>query len=310
MVESSDIYLLILGEEYWDPMPGTDLVPTEEEWTVARNLGRPIVVFEKAGITPGARQEGFIKKAKDYETGAWRHTFTDTADLLSKLQGALAVATEALRPAGSIALAGPISVPWRESGRGVSAGTILETHVVPVEATRPIPAASLDDLRRTIVRTGEDHALFLLGQAIEFDVQETAVEARGQADGRRPEAGVRIERGRTVSVWESLPTSRMIGTVLDEAQFGRCVARDIRLAAGLGVLDTPTAAVAIGFNDVSMLGVPNDFGGGMTLPFGFSGGKPAQLEPTDAWPMRSLAVGAEEIGRELVAQLMLRLKRR
>ena len=33
MVEDCDIYLLILGEEFDDPMPGTGLAPTEEEWT-------------------------------------------------------------------------------------------------------------------------------------------------------------------------------------------------------------------------------------------------------------------------------------
>src|SRR6185369_14651183 len=56
MVEESDIYLLILGEEYGDPMPGTGLAPTEEEWTVARNLGKPTVVFKRALMNPGPEQ--------------------------------------------------------------------------------------------------------------------------------------------------------------------------------------------------------------------------------------------------------------
>ncbi len=55
MVEDSDIYLLILGEEYGEPMPGTGLAPTEEEWTVARNLGKPTVVFKKFGDEPRPR---------------------------------------------------------------------------------------------------------------------------------------------------------------------------------------------------------------------------------------------------------------
>jgi hypothetical protein len=64
MVETSDIYPLILGEEYGEPMPATDRAATEEEWTIARNLGKPTVVFEKAGISPGARQAAFIKKGQ------------------------------------------------------------------------------------------------------------------------------------------------------------------------------------------------------------------------------------------------------
>jgi hypothetical protein len=122
MVEHSDIYLLILGEEYGDPMPGTDLAPTEEEWTVARNLGRPIVVFKKDGISPGDRQAAFIAKVENYETGVWRHTFSDAGNLISQLENALAVAAEAIQPAGSSAIAAPVSVPWLEPTRGLYSG--------------------------------------------------------------------------------------------------------------------------------------------------------------------------------------------
>jgi uncharacterized protein DUF4062 len=312
MVEDSDIYLLILGEEYGDPMPGTDRAPTEEEWTVARNLGRPVVVFEKAGISPGPRQAAFIKRVKDYETGVWRRTFADTGDLISRLKDALADAADGLRPPASTLLTVPVSVPWLLGTRGsyTGRGTVLETHVVPIETTTLLAATSLGDLRRTLARVGQDHGLFDLGQAIEFRADETAVVAEAARDGRRPEAGVRVARGRAVSVWESLPTSPMVGAILDEAQFGRRVARDLRLAAGTGVLDSATVGVAIGVNNVSMLGIPNDFGGGISLPFAMSGSKPANLEPTDSWSTRSLAVGADEVGRELVARLMLRLKQR
>ena len=33
MVDNSDIYVLILGEHYGDPMPGPGLAPTEEDWS-------------------------------------------------------------------------------------------------------------------------------------------------------------------------------------------------------------------------------------------------------------------------------------
>jgi hypothetical protein len=48
------------------------------------------------------------------------------------------------------------------------------------------------------------------------------------------------------------------------------------------------------------------------MPFPNSAGVPSNkqvyLEPTDAWPLRALAVGADDIAREVVAGLILRLQ--
>ena len=311
MVEDSDIYLLILGEEYGDPMPGTGKAPTEEEWTVARNLGKPTVVFKRSGISPGAEQAAFIERVEDYETGVWRYTFTDAADLISQLEGALAVAAEALRPAMAAPLGASVTVPWLESRSGIytGAGTVLETHVIPVGSIAPLPAATLGDLRRVIAGSGQDGGIFEVGQAIEFTVDETAVIGQADGDRRRPRAGIRIGRNRTVSIWEALPTSLHIGAVLDEVQFVRRVARDLRIAAAMRVLESERVAVTVGFEDVSMLGTPAEFGTGMSLPFAMGGNKGAHPEPTDAWPLRALAVGADDIAREVVAGLMLRLQK-
>jgi hypothetical protein len=46
---------------------------------------------------------------EDYETGVWRHTFTDTADLLSKLEDALAMAADSLQPAPSRRRSSPVA---------------------------------------------------------------------------------------------------------------------------------------------------------------------------------------------------------
>jgi hypothetical protein len=312
MVEDCDIYLLILGEEYGDPMPGTGKAPTEEEWSIARNLGKPTVVFKRSGIRPGAEQTAFIKRVEDYETGVWRHAFTDAADLISQLEGALAVAAEALQPAVAAPLASPVTVPWLEGRSGIytGAGTVLETHVIPVGSVAPLPAATLGDLRRVIAGAGQDSGMFEVGQAIDFTVGETAVIGQADGDRRRPKAGIRIGRSRTVSIWEALPTSQHIGAVLDEPQFVRRVARDLRIAAGLGVVESEQVAVAVGFEDVSMLGTPAEFGTGMSLPFAMGGNQGAHLEPTDAWPFRALAVGADDIAGEVVAGLILRLQKK
>jgi hypothetical protein len=312
MVQDSDIYLLILGEKYGDPMPGTGLAPTEEEWTVARNLGKPTVVFKRSRMSPSPEQAAFIKRVENYETGVWRYTFNDAADLISQLASALATAAEALQPAVATPLASPVSVPWLESRSGIytGAGTVLETHAVPVGCGALLPAATLGDLKRVIAGAGQEGGIFEVGQAIEFTVSEAAVIGRAHRDGRRPEAGVRVGRNRAVSIWESLPTSLHIGALLDEGQFIRRVARALRIAAGLRLLESELVAVAVGFEDVSMLGTSAEFGTGMTLPFAMGGNKQVHLEPTDTWPLRALAVGADDIARELVARLMLRLNER
>lgn len=51
--------------------------------------------------------------------------------------------------------------------------------------------------------------------------------------GHELRALLRAARG---AAWESLPTSLHIGAILDEVQFARHVAGDLRLPAGLHVL--------------------------------------------------------------------------
>ena len=311
MVEDSDIYLLILGEEYGDPMPGTGLAPTEEEWTVARNLGKPTVVFKKTGINPGPEQSAFIRRVEDYETGVWRRTFTDTADLISQLEDALASAAEGLRPATAMPLLSHVSVPWLATSSGIySPGTVLETHVLPAADGSRFPAATFSDLKRVIASAGQEGGIFDLGEAIEFAVTEAAVVAHAMPDRRRAAAGVRVGRDRSVSIWESLPTSMHLGAVIDEDQFVRRVARDIRIAANLRVLEGERVAIAAGFEDVSMLGIPAEYGTGMTLPFAVGGDRQVHVEPIESWPLRALASAADQIAQEAVAGIMLRLNRR
>jgi hypothetical protein len=75
-------------------------------------------------------------------------------------------------------------------------------------------------------------------------------------------------------------------------------------------LDSERVAVAAGFGYVSMPGTPAKSGSGMTLPFGMGRAKQVHLEPGESWPRRALAEGADDIARELVAGLMLRLQTR
>ena len=310
MVKRCDIYLLLLGAAYGDPMPDTGLSPTEEEWTVARNEGKPIVVFRAEGIAAEPRQEAFLLEVEAYQTGVFRGTFTDTADLLRKLKAALAAAAATMQPMRPRPLPVRVEVPWRARGRALDAGRspALETHIFPIGGVDPLRAVSFSDVSRRLARVGRDHGLFGEGDPLSFPVTEQSVTAELETGIHRPAAGVSITISRIVSVWEALPT-QMLGAAYDEVQIAAQIARDARLVAALDLISTDEVAIAVGIDRVDMLGQPTG-PNSMTFPFMFSGPDSARLDPTDAYATASLARIAPELGQELAARLTLRLQRR
>ena len=307
LVERSDIYLLLLGAEYGDAMPDTGFAPTEEEWTIARNAGKPIVVFRQSDVTPEPRQADFIATTEAYATGVFRGTFADTGDLLGKLEEALSTAAASIQPMRSRTLTEEVAVPWREDDRRFGTnGVVLETHVVPVGRIERLSATTLRELPTRLARAGRDHGLFREGQALALATTERAAVAQTDR-GDRALSGVAISAERSVTVWSALPTQQL-GAVYDEAQIADQIARDVRLAANLAIVPSEDAAVATGIGPIDMLGRvtgPNS----MTFPFMGSGRGAARLEPTEAYSTTSLARIAPEIGAELAARLTLRLER-
>jgi hypothetical protein len=141
-----------------------------------------------------------------------------------------------------------------------------------------------------------------------LDATERAAIAQVDRGDGRAAAGIAISAERSVTVWAALPTQQL-GAVYDEAQIAGQVARDVRIAASLGLLSSDEAAVAVGISPIDMLGRvtgPNS----MTFPFMGSGRGAARLEPTEAFSAASLLRIAPEIGTELAARLTLRLERR
>lgn len=82
-VEDCDVYLLLLGEHYGEPLPDTGKAPTEEEFVVARRRNIPILVFRKMGAEPDEFQQDFIKRVEEYATGRFRRSFEQPQDLLT-----------------------------------------------------------------------------------------------------------------------------------------------------------------------------------------------------------------------------------
>jgi hypothetical protein len=310
MVKRTDIYMLLLGAEYGDPMPDTGLAPTAEEWAIARHEGKPIVVFEQAGIQAEPRQADFIREVEAYSTGVFRGTFSDTADLLGKLRAALGAAAATIQPMRPRRLAEPVAIPWRPENRdrGRVGGAALETHLVPIGGVERLQASAFRQIARQLGRDGRDAGLFEEGDPLVFPVGEEAVAAELGEGTRNRAAGISITPERVITVWEALPT-QVLGAVYDEGQIASRVARDVRLAAGLDLLGCDEVVVAIGLNKVDMLGQvtgPNS----MTYPFLGAATGAVRLETAEAYPTASLARIAPELGIELAARLTFRLQRR
>ncbi len=68
-VEEADIYLLLLGQQYGEPIFDSGLSPTEEEWVVARRRGIPILVFRKRDVDMEEAQLGSLSGSRSTRPG-------------------------------------------------------------------------------------------------------------------------------------------------------------------------------------------------------------------------------------------------
>lgn len=306
-VTSSDLYLLLLGQYYGERMPDTGLAPTAEEWTIARSLGKPIVVFKQTGIDPEPEQREFINEVESYSTGVFRDTFGSTAELLEKLPEALRTAASSLQPLRPRQLERPVAVAWREEDRRWmgGGGTVLETHLVPVAPAERIRAGDLRELSDRVARAARDSGLFEVRDALDVELTDGHVDVRLDRRSSHEERGVRLRTDRFVMVWRTL-RSEMGATIFDETAFASLIADDIRTAAQIGVTATDDVAIGIGLSRIDMLARrtgPSSW----EHPFFGRGSAAIHIEPTEAVPVASLARAAPEIARELVTRLSLRL---
>ncbi len=312
-VNEADAYVLLLGERYGDALSDTGKAPTEEEWTVARRRGIPILAFRKQGVTPETAQSEFIARVENYSAGVFRGSFKTVADLLTAAAGAVRALEEAPPPLTWRPLAAPIAVPWeaRPQRGAYSGSTILECHVLPIASHDAVPATILTELPRRLARAGRDHHLFGEERAVESTVREDSALVVSKPEGHERLAGIRVRRDRTVSLWVQLP-SDMLGTIVDAEDIAGRTAHLLRLAADLDLSKSDEVALAVGLQGISMAseGSVKDLGKRTSAsPAGFGrADDSAVVEPRDTVPSGALAAAADEIGRELAARLLLRFR--
>ena len=307
-VEEADLYLLLLGEHYGDRLPDTGLAPTEEEFTVARRRGIPILAFRKTGVEPDPDQADFIARVEDYATGKFRAAFARTHELLTRVTETVRAVEREPRALRWSPLRGEVAQPdWIATvshTRGyVSGGTILELHALPVGAGERLRVQELDHTGQRIAAALRVQGFFANGEALSVDASDhgVIVEVPGQPRGER---GARVLRDRSIAYWTTLPRDTL-GTIIDRDDIATRVEGLIRNVSEAAVPHAEVAiAVSLGPLDFTSEGSSGDLGRRTSASMGITSGEFARVPAEDSVPYDALPQGAPEIAAELTARLL------
>jgi hypothetical protein len=84
-LESADVYLLLLGPNYGHVFLETGHSATHDEWVYAQQLGKPRLVYRKNGVRFEPDQQEFSRIVQAYATGVFRDSFSNSAELQTKV---------------------------------------------------------------------------------------------------------------------------------------------------------------------------------------------------------------------------------
>jgi Domain of unknown function (DUF4062) len=310
-VHDSDVYVLLLGERYGEPLPDTGFAPTEEEFVAARAKGIPVLTFVKRGAAPDDRQRAFTNRVSSYVEGRFRKSFEGVPDLLAEVGEAIRQLASRPPALAWTDLPTALSVPWRRQERSflMTSGTELATYVLTVGASSRLTATAIAALPDRLARAGRDASLFGQDRSLAIAASDSAASAEARREGRLPGAGLQVTRDRSVVVWQDLPTD-MLGAILDGRDVGERVASALQLAAELSIIGATQAAVAVGLTLGSMtaIGDISDLDRrSRAQPIGFGGGTAViEVDASDSVPTQTLGSAAREIGREMATRLLAR----
>ncbi len=313
-VAGADAVVLLLGAEYGARMPDTGVSPTEEEWRVARGLGKPVFVFHKRGVEPTAEQTGFVEEVGDFAAGRFWAGFDGVGDLLPAV--ALALREMDARPAAPTyeQLPGPVEVPWRAAPQGGvdTGGPLLEVHVVPVGG-RPFPARVMAGLPDRLTEGVRQARVVPAGTALRpvADPAGVTVEVEQEAGSWREArpgtlVSVRVAAAGTVSVFLSLPAGGMSVSALDRDDAADRIAAALRLVHGLRVLTADRVALAVGLSPLLMVAVmdPRMLGAGGSTSRTMKMADSVRVVPDESVNLDALLGATAELADGLAARLL------
>lgn len=312
-VEDADVYLLLLGSHYGDPVFDSGLSPTEEEWTVAKRRGIPILVFRKLGVDFDDAQTAFAKRVEDYVTGRFRDTFSGAVDLLPKVAEQIRQLAEQPGRLVWIPLDGPVATEWivtEDQLRYTGVGATVELHLVPMQVDERLSASALERLPEALARFGREYGLFGPGDALDLRGGEHRAHAVRGASRDHGVAGVAVTRGQTVSLWQQLPRDSM-GSILDRRDLAQRLAMLLRIGADVVPATTASVALAVALGPTQTLteGDVRDLGRRNSASMGMND-RLIRIDAEDSVPKDTIRLGADEIAAELATRLVLRFRDR
>lgn len=112
-VQSSDVYVLLVGPHYGHVFEDTGQSATHDEWMAATAAGMPRVVYRKADVELDADQAAFVAEIEDYGAGVFRDTFCSTAELQTKVAGKIRELAETSGPLSFTPMTEAPVIQWR-----------------------------------------------------------------------------------------------------------------------------------------------------------------------------------------------------
>ncbi|WP_435122582.1 DUF4062 domain-containing protein [Micromonospora tulbaghiae] len=317
-VEACDVYVLLLGPRYGQPLADSGIAPTEEEFTLAQRLGKPILVFTKSVNEPDEpRQLEFKRRVEHYVNGRFRKSFTDPESLNVAVLAALTQLTVDAAQLVWENLAEPAPIRWRWDIQELVDprlyAPVLDVHLVPTAAP-PMRALRLQALPSELARRARDTGFFQ-------ERDQVAVGNNGYAAwawvSDQPGAGGLTERleheYRGVAVFVSgqvvafraLPTD-FAGALVDHSELQRR-SSDL-LAAGALHLPEGAGHVAVAATlaplDRVFEGNPAKVGGRTSGSLRTRQGGAAVMHPTSAVAAEAVTRHTGDVAAEIAAVLL------
>jgi hypothetical protein len=325
-VEAAEVYLLLLGPHYGDPLPDTGQAPTEEEFTVAKNRGLPILVFRKVGDTTDDRQQDFIKRVGDYQQGRFWKEFRDNGDLAIAVLDSLREVAQRETPLRWEPVDTMPAVRWRSdrpalAGSAIGDVPVLEGYVASVAAGPVLTVSALEPLTSQLVRAGRGVGLFPESASVTLgsDVNSAwAVNPGEMPHGgwnqvhRAGPAGVAVDRDGSVLVFRPLVRDTL-GSLVDQVSLTRELELMLRLGYEVLPAGVSEFAPAAGLGPITGVteGNPAEIGhrhGGSGLRM--STDVPVRTTADVKVAATALPAGIPEIARELAARILADLRTR
>lgn len=315
-VDSSDVYLLLVGPHYGHVFEDTGQSATHDEWMAATSAGMPRVVYRKSGVELDADQAAFVAGIEDYGAGVFRDLFSSTAELQTKVAGKIRELAETSGPLSFAPMTEAPAIQWRSQfalpaqGQQFSQAT-LEGHVLPSPAGS-LSARVLADVGDALVgrmrRSGlVDERAGLDTHSVEAGVylllgDDAPAGWNSAADGRT--LGLHIGKSGQVSAWASLPRDGL-GAILDPALLPLQIAGLLRLIGHTQAISSPHIAIAAAIGPVKTLSI----GSVSDMPrnsaqFLLMSEQPLQVHPDELVTLSALDAGAPEVGSMLSRRLI------